>query len=50
MVEFAPEVQAVADEARNGRRLLRRSLVAIRVFLSAAGSSCLKMTMKMTTR
>ncbi len=33
MVEFAPEVQAVADEARNGRRLLRRSLVAIRVFL-----------------
>ncbi|KAI9874125.1 MAG: hypothetical protein M1830_010173 [Pleopsidium flavum] len=33
MVEFVPELEAVADEARNGRRLLRRSLVAIRVFL-----------------
>lgn len=33
MANFAPELHAVTDEARNGRRLLRRSLVALRVFL-----------------
>lgn len=33
MQVYAPEVQAVADESRNGQRLLRRTLIATRVFL-----------------
>jgi len=33
MSRFAPELQVVADEAMNGRRLLRRCLIAARVFL-----------------
>ena len=33
MSQFAPELQAVADEALNGRRLLRRCFIAARVFL-----------------
>ena len=33
MSRFAPEIQVVADEAMNGRKLLRRCLVAARVFL-----------------
>ena len=33
MSQFAPELQVMADEAMNGRRLLRRCLVATRVFL-----------------
>ncbi|KAI9822372.1 MAG: hypothetical protein M1827_000091 [Pycnora praestabilis] len=33
MAMFAPELQAIADEARNGRKLLRRCLVAVRMFL-----------------
>lgn len=33
MSRFAPELQVVADEAMNGKKLLRRCLVAARVFL-----------------
>lgn len=33
MSRFAPELQAVAEEAANGQRMLRRCLVAARVFL-----------------
>ncbi|KAL8825540.1 MAG: hypothetical protein Q9191_004347 [Dirinaria sp. TL-2023a] len=33
MSRFAPELQAVADEASNGQRMLRKCLVATRVFL-----------------
>ncbi len=33
MKDYAPELHAAADEARNGRRLLRRTLIAFRVFL-----------------
>lgn len=33
MQVYAPELQAVADESRNGNKLLRRTLIATRVFL-----------------
>lgn len=32
MARFAPELRAVAEEARNGPSLMRRTLVAVRVF------------------
>ena len=32
MARFAPELQAVADEMQKGSRLMRRTLVAVRVF------------------
>lgn len=32
MAKFAPELRAVAEEARNGATLMRRTLIAIRVF------------------
>ena len=32
MARFAPELQAVAEEARNGPTLMRRTLIAVRVF------------------
>ena len=32
MAKFAPELRAVAEEARNGATLMRRTLIAVRVF------------------
>ncbi|KAH0537335.1 hypothetical protein FGG08_005851 [Glutinoglossum americanum] len=33
IVKFSPEIDIVVDEANNGRRMLRRAIVAARVFL-----------------
>jgi hypothetical protein len=33
MAKFSPELDVVIDEARNGRKMLRRAIVAARVFL-----------------
>ena len=42
MSQFAPELQVMADEAMNGRRLLRRCLVAARVFLEQSWAAPFK--------
>ena len=39
MQDYAPELQAVADESRNGQSLLRRTLIATRVFLERSWNS-----------